>query len=267
MGHRMYYTYACYKFKLKGGNIMDFRQNLQNVVSRPTEPAQQAVGATGSVAPSAPTVKAEDKKGKFPSWLNVLSVTVLVGAVLLILLTAVSFTRTNVENEGHYVNTSLYQAVFLNNGQVYFGKVKSINSRYINLASVYYLTQSSTATTTTAASQSNSDYTLVKLGCQQIHYPNDQMIISRDQVTFWENLNSSGKVAKSIADYVKQYPNGNCSTAATTTQTPTTNLPAQSGTNTTTPATTTTTPAATPAATTPATTTTTKPSTTTTTTH
>ncbi|MBP9761884.1 hypothetical protein KBD11_02330, partial [Candidatus Saccharibacteria bacterium] len=38
-------------------------------------------------------------------------------------------------------------------------------------------------------------------------------------VTFWENLNKDGKVAKSIEDFKKKYPNGpDCSQVSNETQ-------------------------------------------------
>ena len=188
---------------------MDFRQNLQNVVNRAEAPVDTAVSGVTK------TVK-QSKRRKGPLWLTVLSAVVLVGAVLLIILAAVSFMRGGVGREDSYVNSKDYQAVFLSNGQVYFGKVGTLNSKYITLSDVFYLTQNSTDTNATTA---NSDYTLVKLGCQQIHYPTDQLMINRDQVTFWENLNGDGKVVKSIAEFKKQNPNGeNCSTTSTDTQ-------------------------------------------------
>lgn len=190
---------------------MDFRQNLQNVVNR-TETAAETVNVGIAKGVKSP------KSGKSPLWLTIMSAVVLGGAILLVVLAIVSFTRNNVAREDSYVNTKSYQAVFLSNGQVYFGKVGALNSKYISMDDVFYLTQgssSATATNTTA----NADYTLVKLGCQQIHYPQDRMLINRDQVTFWENISDNGKVVKSIKEFQKQNPNGeNCSTATNGTQ-------------------------------------------------
>jgi hypothetical protein len=47
----------------------------------------------------------------------------------------------------------------------------------------------------------------VKLGCE-LHAPFDQMVINRDQVTFWENLQDDGQVAKAVATFKKENPNG-----------------------------------------------------------
>lgn len=193
---------------------MDFRQSFQQT-NRSDAPVAPAASGSGAASKSS-------KSGARPSGLNVLNVVVMVGAALLVVLTAFAFVFNKPANEQKYVDTSLYQAVFLNNGQVYFGKVDTLNSNYIDMKDVYYLTQS-----TTANAQQSSDYTLIKLGCQQIHYPEDQMLISRDQVTFWENLSKDGKVTKSIADFKKQNPNGeNCKEVSNETQS--TTAPTQS---------------------------------------
>ena len=99
------------------------------------------------------------------------------------------------------INKGEYQAVFLTNGQVYFGKLKSISNDYLVLDNIYYLqvqqsVQNGTTTTTTDQNQAQ----LVKLG-NELHGPEDQMQISSKQVLFWENLKNDGKVAQSIAKY------------------------------------------------------------------
>ncbi len=205
---------------------MDFRQGFQNSNNKTTEPTV--------VDPAQNDKKNKElgaKKAK-PAALNVIGTIVLTGVVLLLLLAvaAMVFTKSSkIAQEGDYVDTKGYQAVFLNNGQVYFGKVGALNSRYIDLRDVFYLTQNQTTEAAQAA-----DYTLVKLGCQQIHHPKNQMLISREQVTFWENLENEGKVVKSIEEFKKQNPNGEeCKETPAPTQSPAENVPSQSGTNTT----------------------------------
>jgi hypothetical protein len=190
---------------------MDFRQANPAPVNR------------SEAAPSAPAPTNGIKKVKpfnnAPKWLNWLSVVILFGVTVLLALTAFSIARVDTKNgEEQYVKTGQYQAVFLNNGQVYFGQVASLNSKYVNLVGVYYLTQNTT-TSSSGQQQTSGDYTLVKLGCQQIHNPDDQMLINRDQVTFWENLDKDGKVAKSIEEFKKANPKGpDCTTTSTETQ-------------------------------------------------
>lgn len=105
-----------------------------------------------------------------------------------------------------------YQAVFLTNGQVYFGKL-STDKDWINLTDIYYLQvtqnlqQAATsdqgknatpATDTPASNQPNIQ--LVKLG-SELHGPEDAMHIEKDKVLFWENLKSDSKVISAIAQY------------------------------------------------------------------
>ena len=189
---------------------MDFRQTNSTPVSRPD-------AAPSSVSAGQPSLRRPRGNEGLPKWLNLLNVVILFGVAGLLILLAFSFSRGGNSSESKLVDHSQYQAVFLNNGQVYFGNVSSITSDYVRMVNIYYLTQGSTSTPTTSAS--NGDYTLVKLGCQQIHYPYDQMIINRSQVTFWENLNKDGKVVQSIKSFQKQNPNGpDCSKVSTSTQ-------------------------------------------------
>ena len=91
-----------------------------------------------------------------------------------------------------------YQAIFLTNGQVYFGKLTNPNQDYLTLSDIYYLQvgpqQGSGAQASTAGSQNIS---LVKLG-NELHGPVDEMHISRTQVLFYEDLKSDGQVVKAI---------------------------------------------------------------------
>lgn len=191
---------------------MDFRQTIQSNNSRPN---------SASPAPAAPERK-EDKgssrfsKGSGFPWTRLLSVVLLVGVVVLLVGIALAFARGG-DNEGKFVQSSKYQAVFLNNGQVYFGDIQDLNSSYVRMTNIYYLTQSGSGDTSSSTSSNN--YSLVKLGCQQIHDPLDEMVINRDQVTFWENLNPNGKVVSSIKQFQQQNPSGpNCSQVSNQTQ-------------------------------------------------
>jgi hypothetical protein len=145
-------------------------------------------------------------------------VTLLFCLTILVVATifAVAFNKTN--NQSKFVKSDDYQAVFLTNGQVYFGNISDVNKDYIRLGNIFYLTQN---TTTSSSGQTTTDgnYTLVKLGCQQIHDPLDEMVIQQNQVSFWENLNGSGKVVTSIKQFQKQNPKGpDCSQVSNQTQ-------------------------------------------------
>lgn len=95
-----------------------------------------------------------------------------------------------------------YQAVFLTNGQVYFGKVSSVDGSYVTLKDIYYLQvqQQVQPKDAKAADAAQPQVSLAKLG-GELHGPEDIMYISREQVLFWENLKADGKVATAINDY------------------------------------------------------------------
>jgi hypothetical protein len=126
----------------------------------------------------------------------------------LIVLVAAQNKNVNDTTEANYIKTNDMQAVFLNTGQVYFGKIGSLNSSYLTLSNIYYL-QTSSNGQSSSSSSSNSNVTLVKLGCE-LHKPYDQMVINRAQVTFWENLDSSGQVGKAVAKYQSTNPTHQC---------------------------------------------------------
>ena len=107
-------------------------------------------------------------------------------------------------NSAPLIDSGKYQAVFLTNGQVYFGKLSQQNSTYMRIKEVFYLQRKTTTNDKTnpqeTTEQSTGDVELIKLG-NEIHGPEDQMVIPKDQILFYENLKSDGTVAKSISQY------------------------------------------------------------------
>jgi len=175
------------------------------------QPAPVASSSSSSSAARGNRKKDDNKWPRIGGVVLLFALTVLVVSVIGLLF----FGKPD---QGKYVDSKKYQAVFLTNGQVYFGKLKEVNGDYFKLQDIYYLTQN---TSTNASGQATTDgnYTLVKLGCQQIHDPTDQMVVERSQVSFWENLVDSGKVVTSIKTFQKQNPNGpDCSQVSSQTQ-------------------------------------------------
>jgi hypothetical protein len=129
-------------------------------------------------------------------------VVLLVGIILLIY----SNNNNTKDTESSYIYSNRLQAVFLNTGQVYFGNISVLNNNFVVLAHIFYLQTSSNSSSTTSSS-SNNNVSLVKLGCE-LHMPYDQMVINRTQVTFWENLQPGGQVAKAVSTWDNEHPNG-----------------------------------------------------------
>ena len=118
------------------------------------------------------------------------------------------FAWNNAQNASLAVDAGKYQAVFFTNGQVYFGKLKAFNGDYMKLTDIYYLQTQATGETDSENPQQTStdqnDVQLIKLG-DEIHGPEDSMVISKDQVLFYENLKPDGKVSQSIEQYKKSH--------------------------------------------------------------
>lgn len=132
----------------------------------------------------------------------------LVVAGLIILAAGYAFMKYATKSEASYIDKSKYQAVFLNGGQVYFGKVKSLNGKFLTMDNIYYLRVNEQVQPKQGEqTQGQQDISLAKLGCE-LHGPKDEMIINREQITFWENLKDDGQVAKAIAEFVRQNPDG-----------------------------------------------------------
>ena len=153
--------------------------------------------------------------------------TCLVALVLLIAIFWMIFSGSTTTTEAKQINSSKYQAVFLNGGATsgsvayttYFGHITKLTSTYMILNDVYYLTTQSASNNSQATNPQ-----LTKLGCQQLHSPYDEMVINRNQVAFWENLQDSGKVVQAIQQFQKQNPNGpNCSATNNSSSTTPTN--------------------------------------------
>lgn len=101
------------------------------------------------------------------------------------------------------IDNNKYQALFLTNGQVYFGKLKILNSDYVKLTDIYYLQTTSTTDKTAALQNASGNATgvqLIKLG-SEVHGPADEMTVNRDQVLFFENIKKDGQVTSSIIKY------------------------------------------------------------------
>ncbi|MBI4435485.1 hypothetical protein HY630_02340 [Candidatus Uhrbacteria bacterium] len=91
-----------------------------------------------------------------------------------------------------------YQAVFLDNGQVYFGKLDRSRDEFLTLTDVFYL-QSGVAV------EQTSNLSLTKLG-SEAHGPEDQMLINREHVLFIEDMKNDSKVVQAIQQYKTSKP-------------------------------------------------------------
>ena len=92
-----------------------------------------------------------------------------------------------------------YEAVFLTNGNVYFGNIRQTTSGEVVLKDVFYLEDSAAADATEGEGETPA-LTLTKLG-NELHGPQDEMIINREHVLFIEKMKDDSQVVTSIEQY------------------------------------------------------------------
>lgn len=195
---------------------MEFNRSVQPSAPSRASASMGASAPAGGGGGSKPSKSLHWKQS--PMWLRVSWLVLLFsGTILVVAMLALMYFGGG--GERSLVDKDKKQAVFLTNGQVYFGNINKINDDFIELRAIYYLnvSQQVQPKDQKANEQQNQSISLVKLGCE-LHGPVDQMIINRDQVTFWENLKTDGQVSKAVDEWVKQNPDGQkCQTTTTTT--------------------------------------------------
>jgi len=145
------------------------------------------------------------RRGKLKKFkMKHIAMAVVAAVVIIVLLLGGLFLYRS--STGANIESDKFQAVFLTNGQVYFGKLQTLNSEYMKINNIFYLQTKAAASSTNpqkTSDQSATDVQLIKLG-SEIHGPEDQMIISKTQILFFENLKSDGTVSKTIQKYNSQ---------------------------------------------------------------
>ena len=170
---------------------MDLRQQQRN--RAPERPAAQPAAPQQPVEHYRSSSDARgSKNGLSKAW------KIVIGVVLL--LAVVGAIAYSVLGIGSAVDKSKYQAVFLTNGQVYFGKLDGWGGSQATLTDVYYFQASGDTTGADSENPEETDaitQTLVKLG-EEIHKPTDKLILNEDAVLFVENIEDDGQVVEAI---------------------------------------------------------------------
>jgi hypothetical protein len=134
---------------------------------------------------------------------SMMSAIVIVIIVAAVVVGGFMLFRKSASSSTSVVDATKYQAVFVTNGQVYFGKVSGENNQYVNLSDVYYLVlkqplqnQKTEGEEQQPQEQVKPGYSLIKLG-KEMHGPTS-MSISKEQILFIENLADDSKVVSTI---------------------------------------------------------------------
>ncbi len=120
----------------------------------------------------------------------------IVGIIIVVVLAVLAM----MQQQGRLGSSKGYQAVFLSNGQVYFGKVSNERSNTVIVKDIYYLQvqkQLQPVKEGEETAQTNTQVQLIKLG-NELHGPVDLMRINHDQILFIEDLKDDGRVVKAI---------------------------------------------------------------------
>jgi hypothetical protein len=134
---------------------------------------------------------------------KLLTTLLLVGVIALIIFMAMTAkggdTMASVQPD-----SNMNQAVFLNNGEVYFGKITKNGEDFIVLEDIYYLRvtpvlQQQPDGTAVQDPNQQPQINLIKLG-EELHGPEDKMVIPTSSVVYWENITNEGQVSTAIAE-------------------------------------------------------------------
>ena len=128
------------------------------------------------------------KKNQFSEIFAALAV--IIGLLLVIILGFGVYSLFSKNSEKtERIDSATYQAVFLEGSQIYFGKLRDIDSQYPILEEVYYVK---------LEGEDIASGRLVKLGDIEPHGPQHQMIINRDHILFLENLKPDSQIVQTI---------------------------------------------------------------------
>lgn len=118
------------------------------------------------------------------------------------------YTNINLPWVSKSAAASEWHAVFLTNGQVYFGKIAKDSSKEIILKDIYYLQVVEKPLQRTQEGEAidagtQQELTLIKLG-NELHGPADEMVINPDHVLLTERLKKDSRVVQAINNYLEQ---------------------------------------------------------------
>lgn len=157
---------------------------IQPLPTTPIPPSERPVSRTH------PVQAVSSKSGPAPKKKNQKKRPILIALVALVLLGAViawQMLSTQIQSDK-------YQAVFLNNGQVYFGKLHGYYGDKAYMTDVHYFQANSQ---TTSKDSDSGNQLLVKLG-SEVHAPEGKLILNKDAILFVENLTDGSKVTEAI---------------------------------------------------------------------
>ena len=123
-----------------------------------------------------------NKKSNFP----VVKISIAIGVVLALAAIYFVFIRGAGFSNG-------FHAVFLDNNQVYFGRIQDKAGKYLIIFDVYYFGKDN-------SQLNNNDLVLIKLG-SETHGPTNQMQILENHILYIEELSNTSQVVRAIDEH------------------------------------------------------------------
>jgi len=120
-------------------------------------------------------------------FLFIVSIVVVAAALFLFVWKVVAPQLASVFNAADYD----YQTVFLDNGQVYFGKVDKVDSNFVYLEDVFYL----------QVNEKGGNPVLVEMGTAELHRPQNHVKLSRERILMIQDLKPDSQVITAIKNY------------------------------------------------------------------
>jgi len=170
--------------------FMDEKEKILNLV-------QESESEEGTSSPLRPEGKKRSKGLLKTLWIII----IVVLAAFIVLYGVAKYTKYDplklVNRTG-----GTWQAVFLSNGQVYFGKVTKQNKDTVVVKDIYYLQVNQAIQPKDQTDTTQPELSLIKLG-NELHGPTDEMKINRLHVLFIEDLKPDSRVVTAINNYVQ----------------------------------------------------------------
>ena len=192
---------------IDGGPSRTGRSGERRPVYRAEAPQRQPEPVARAQEPAPVTRQVEVRQPNRYKKHTLMTLGIVIALVLVAAAIGWYIFRAQASSASRAIDSSKYQAVFMSGGQVYFGKLEIVNHDYVRLKHVFYIQSNDTKSTDDTGSNTKttnaSGMQLIKLG-DEVHGPEDAMVINREQMLFFENLKSDGKVAQLI----NQYSNG-----------------------------------------------------------
>lgn len=169
----------------------------ESTASRSVEEAPRPVETAAPVRQASTRPARHESRSRRPKVLW----SILIAAVLLLALLGYFLWRSQTTALPG-VNTDRYQAIWLTDKSLYFGKLHAVNNEYYQLTDVFYTQVAQTTDNKDAANSPNVQ--LVKLG-NELPYAEDAIMIPKQQVLFYENLKTDSKVTQAIQSYAASH--------------------------------------------------------------